>query len=441
MKFLKIFKPLLELNSSKFQVIALTGGRGSTKTGHALRGILTCSMMEKKKTCFFRETKDTLDDSIKAELESIIESDFPNRGYAQTKSYVSHINGSKMIFKGLKDVNTNSVENLKGIASTTDFFVIDEAQSVSKSVWDVLIPTLRKAGCVLIVIYNRIDDELPVEEALFLDYNTMSAPEGTYFIEFNYTDIDNEKHKLLSRQFLNRAELIKKNRPDEYSVIYLNKPARGNENYVFKYFSDNNICELSYQDDLPLYLSCDFNVDPMSWCVFHMDEENIYIIDEIIVENVTTRACAEEFIRRYPSHKGKIILGGDASGDSRKTQSEYSDFAILQNMLKKHGYKDVTVKIHAGNPYIMDRVAAAQNMVQDIYDNVHLFISNKCKNIIKMMKNIKYKEGTRILDKPTHTQIKNSADKTLKYQEHIFDAVTYPCEYYFPIKVDKKNKK
>jgi len=104
MKFYKKYLPLLELNHSKFSVIALTGGRGSMKTGHALRGILVCSMLEKKKTCFFRETRDTLANSIKAELDGIIDEDFERRGYTYTNESVKHVNGSYMFFKGLKEV-------------------------------------------------------------------------------------------------------------------------------------------------------------------------------------------------------------------------------------------------------------------------------------------------------------------------------------------------
>ena len=98
MKFYKKYKPLLELNNSKYSVIALTGGRGSEKTGHALRGILFNSMQEKKKTCFFRETKDTLTNSIKAELDGIIDTEFKDRGFNYTKEEVKHLNGSYMFF-------------------------------------------------------------------------------------------------------------------------------------------------------------------------------------------------------------------------------------------------------------------------------------------------------------------------------------------------------
>lgn len=435
MLFYEKYEPLLNLNNSKYSVIVLTGGRGSEKTGHALRGILFNSMQEKKKTCFFRETKDTLTNSIKAELDGIIDTEFKDRGFNYTKEEVKHLNGSYMFFKGLREVNQSAIENLKGIATTTDFFVVDEAQAVSKAVWDVLIPTLRKAGCVLIVIYNRIEDNLPVEEALFLDYETMTAPDNTYFIEVNYPEIvaSPEMACTLSKEFLERAELLKQNKPDEYAQYYLNKPQRSNQNYVVKYFTSENIKELNYLPEFDLHIACDFNIDPNCWVLLHKTEDKLFYFDEICLENSSTQANVEEFLKRYPSHKGRIIINGDASGDNRSTQSEWTNYVIIERMLRKH-YPDLPILRHVRpfNPRIKNRVQAFNNLVKDIHGKRKLFIDKKCKWLLYNIKNLKYKEGSDDIEAPSYQQIKT--DKNSKFLGHPFDAASYPVEYYFPIK-------
>lgn len=431
MDFYYKYSPLLDLNNSKYSVIALTGGRGSEKTGHALRGVLTCSAQQKKKTCFFRETKETLSDSLKAELDGIIESDFANRGFTYTKENVTHINGSYMFFKGLKEVNLKAIENLKGIATTTDFFIVDEAQAVSKAVWDVLIPTLRKAGCVLIVIYNRVTDDLPVEDALFLDYDNMTAPENTYFIEVNYPEIMHLGH--LSKEFLERAELLKKNKPDEYETFYLNKPNRGNQNYVVKYFTNENVKEIHYQPDFDLHITCDFNADPNCWILAHKTKDKVFFFDEVCLENSSTEANTREVIRRYPAHKGRIIINGDASGDNRSTQSEWTNYVIIKRILKQHyPDKQVIVEVRPFNPRIKNRVQAFNMLVKDIYGKRRLFVDKKCEWFLYNIKNLKYKECMEdIIDTPSFQQIKT--DKKAKFLGHPFDAGSYLVEFYFPI--------
>ena len=436
MIFYKKFKPLLELNHSKYDFIVLTGGRGSMKTGHCLRGVLKCCGEEPKRVCFFRETKDTLDDSLKAELHSLIETEFSDMGFTYTKDCIRHENGSYMFFKGLKEVNTASVENLKGVATSTDIFVVDEAQAVSKPVWDVLIPTLRKEGCVLIAIYNRIRNDLPVEQAFFIDYENKKAPENTYFLEVNYPEILHLG--LLSKQFVQRAELVKENKPEEYATIYMNQPPDQSQRTVVKYFSSDNITPVQYCPEETLILTMDFNVDPMMWCVCHKDDTNLYQLDEIVIENCTTEDAVAEFINRYPNHKGDIFLCGDASGNYRKTQSNQSDYNIVKNALLRHGYPINRIIQHTRgfNPPIVHRVRAFNKLVFGDDGERRYYVDPKCKWTIYNMKNLMYKEGTSIIDLPTPSKIESNKD--LKFIGHIFDAISYPAEYFWPITLENK---
>lgn len=440
MKFYKKYRPLLELNHSKYDFIILTGGRGSMKTGHCLRGVLKCAGEEPKRVCFFRETKDTLDDSLKAELHSLIDTEFDGMGFSYTKEAIRHVNGSYMFFKGLKEINTASVENLKGVATSTDIFVVDEAQAVSKPVWDVLIPTLRKEGCVLIAIYNRISKNLPIEEAFFIDYDHKKAPENTYFVEVNYPEI--EHLGLLSKQFIQRAELVKLHKPEEYGVIYMNQPPDQSMRTVVKYFTDENIVPVKYFKDETLILTMDFNVDPMMWCVCHKDDDCLYQFDEIVIENCTTEDAVGEFINRYPEHKGDIYLCGDASGNYRKTQSNQSDYTIVKNALLKQGYpiNRIIQYTRSFNPPIVHRVRAFNQLVFGNDGVRRFYVDPRCKWTIYNMRNLMYKEGTSIIDLPTPNKIQNN--KELKFLGHIFDAISYPAEFFWPVTLDyKENSK
>lgn len=439
MYFYHKYKPLLALNSG-MNVIALTGGRMSGKTTHALIGILLACVQSKKRVCLFRETKDTLNESLIAEIKNLIETYFPNRGFVCSKEQIRHMNGSYIFFKGLKEVNRAAVENLKGIASSTDIFVVDEAQAVSKPVWDVLIPTLRKDGCVLIVMYNRIADNLPVEEALFLDYENKTAPEGTYFVEVNYPEL--VPFHFISQAALQRAELLKRNKPAEYKMIYLNQPPDLSDLAVVKYWSKENIVDVPYDPKQDLLLAMDFNVDPMMWCVCQKTDNSLHCLDEIVVENTTTSDAAQEFLHRYPDHQAGIILCGDASGNYRKTQSNLSDYALVKNALYRHGIdpKRVIQQTRAFNPPIIHRIHAFNQLVLSDDGKRHFTCSPRCHWLIYNMKNLKYKKGTSLMDLPTPAQI--SANEELKFLGHIYDAISYPAEYYWPIhlKQPQENK-
>ena len=202
-------------------------------------------------------------------------------------------------------------------------------------------------------------------------------------------------------------------------------------NRVVKYWSDDNISDdIQYVLDLPFHLSMDFNVDPMMWVCCHKTEDKLFVFDEIVIENATTQDAVNELIQRYPNHQNKIVLNGDASGDYRKTQSRYSDYAIVQNTLIQYGY-DIQIDIHSHNPSVMNRVRAFNQLVLGDDGKRRVFVHPKCRWLLFNMKNLKYKEGTSRFDLPGFSQIRS--DKEAKFLGHIFDAVSYIAEYYWPI--------
>ena len=221
--FYKKYAPLLE--NSGFDTFVFTGGRGSLKTGHCCRAVLINLLRHpKKRVVGFREIMRSINESLYAELTGLVDGEFRRRGFYYDSKTIRHRNGSKIFFMGLKDRNVSSLEAIKGIANV-DICVVDEAQAVSKACWDVLLPTLRKDGVVLMVVYNRIDNDLPVEEALGLNYDEMSAPAGTYFAEINYPEV--EHLGFLSPAFIKRAELKNAINPRNMSGIISISPAAG----------------------------------------------------------------------------------------------------------------------------------------------------------------------------------------------------------------------
>lgn len=250
-----------------------------------------------------------------------------------------------------------------------------------------------------------------------------------------------ENHRLIIAPTTNNIYLPKhyiesmKDAFDEeyYRINVLGEFGNYNSGLVVKGFTDENIKNLKYNENLPLHLTCDFNVDPMMWLVAHKDKENVYFFDEIVIENATTEMCFKEFMRRYPNKNQEIIINGDASGDNRSTQSEFTNYAIMRKLLKDNGYTNFRFELRPYNPPILNRIAAFNARVRSADGKVRLFVDKrKCKYFIQNIYNLKYKEGTTIIDAPTIYQIKQDRDK--KFLLHIFDAGSYLTEYYWRIK-------
>ncbi len=215
-----------------------------------------------------------------------------------------------------------------------------------------------------------------------------------------------------------------------YNIFVLAQTGEYHKGLVVKDFTDENIKEISYQPEMDLHISCDFNVDPMAWVLAHKTEDKVFYFDEIVLENTTTSKTCEEFCRRYPNHKGRIIVNGDASGDNRSCTSEYTNYVIIKKMLLQHGY-DVDIKIKPYNPPIKNRIMAFNAKVRSADGEICLFVDPKCEKLLYNIYNLRYKEGSSQIDIPTFQQIKLS--KELKFLSHPMDAASYLVDFYWPI--------
>ena len=215
-----------------------------------------------------------------------------------------------------------------------------------------------------------------------------------------------------------------------YEIFVMGKAGDYSTNLVVKDFTDENVREIQYQKDLDVHISCDFNVDPMAWVLAHKTEDKVFYFDELVLENNTTSKTCDEFYARYPEHRGKIIINGDASGDNRSCTSEYTNYVIIKKKLESFGY-DVDIKIKSFNPPIKNRIAAFNAKVKNADGNVSLYISPKCEKLLYNIYNLRYQEGSSKIDVPTYTQIKQT--KELKFLSHPFDAASYLVDFYWPI--------
>ena len=359
----------------------------------------------------------------------------PDVHYSYNKSdkIIRFKNGSEILFSALDDPEKFKSLNLH-------WAEIEEASQISDSSFKQLLARLRNT--------YRQKDWIDFRYRLFGHTNPQS---NRGWIYQRFVEKPHDNYRLIVAPTTNNIYLPKhfiKSMQESFDEEYYKINVLGefgdySSGLVVKNFGDINIKKLKYNPCLPLHLTCDFNVDPMCWCIAHKDKENVYFIDELVIEKTTTKECIQEFIRRYPEHKSSIIINGDASGDNRSTQSEYTNYAIIRNVLKEYGYTDIKFRLRDYNPPILSRISAFNARVKNSKGESHLFIDTKCKWLLYNIYNLSYKEGTSIIDVPSIAQIKR--DRASKFLEHPFDAASYLVEYYWRIKttykdVNKENK-
>ena len=423
-------KEFLKVPHNKPRDIALyQGGYGSGKTFcGSLMGILLCLKYPGISGLVGAQTYTLLRDTTQKQYFEHLENMGFRAGfhynYESSKEILRFKNGSEVLFRHLQEPNKLKSLNL-------GFVELEEMSDTPESTFKMLLsrlrqtikPEWRKNGFKY-RLFGHTNPE--PNKGWIYKYFVEQKPDNYRLILAPTT-----QNKFLEPDYV---ESLREAYDDEYYRInVLGEFGDYSSGLVVKGFTNDNVGDFHYVDTLDLHLTWDFNVDPMSCVLFHLVDGEMYYFDEFILENATTQSTIEEVIRKYPNHKGEIIINGDASGDNRSTQSECTNYVIIRNALKK-AYPDKKVKFHLRpyNPPIKNRIAAFNAMVCNARGDRRIFVDKKCKWVLYNIYNLKYKVGTDIVDVPTYTQIKT--DNSLKFLEHPFDAISYPAEYYFPIK-------
>jgi hypothetical protein len=74
-------------------------------------------------------------------------------------------------------------------------------------------------------------------------------------------------------------------------------------------------------------------------------------------------------------------------------------------------------------------------MVHSAAGERRLLIDPKCEKVLYNINNLKYREGSSILNLPSYYQIKQTPE--VKFLGHPFDAISYIAEFYFPIHLER----
>jgi phage terminase large subunit len=201
------FKPLLTVHK-RYKVY--WGGRAGGKSYAFADCLLLKARQKTLRIVCVREIQESIKDSVYQLLKDRAE----YYGFDEYRFYEDRIEnavtGSKFIFKGLKDQNSQNIKSLEG----SDICWCEEAQKISKKSWDVLDPTIRKAGSEIWVSMNREEENDPIWKAI-----AANPDERTLVVKVNYY---NNPYCPEEMKYL--AQKCKETNLDDYEHIWLGAP-------------------------------------------------------------------------------------------------------------------------------------------------------------------------------------------------------------------------
>lgn len=154
------------------------GGRGGAKSWGIARALLILGAKSTVRILCAREFMTSMKDSVHKLLSDQIAAMNLTGFYEITQSAIRGQNGTEFAFAGLRN-NVANVKSFEGV----DICWVEEAQTVSKTSWNVLIPTIRKEQSEIWISFNP---ELETDETY--QRFVINAPDHSKVVKINWQD-------------------------------------------------------------------------------------------------------------------------------------------------------------------------------------------------------------------------------------------------------------
>ncbi|NHQ60568.1 hypothetical protein G9409_08205 [Chlorobium sp. BLA1] len=183
---------------------------------------------------------------------------------------------------------------------------------------------------------------------------------------------------------------------------------------VYKYFDRLRHCGgRTVPEGCEIMAGIDFNVDYMTAVVFTvLDERHIHCFYEIRLQDASTYDLADVLYERYPG----ITVFPDPAGRARKSSSDKTDFTILKD-------KGFNVVARPAHPPVKSRVNAVNKLLRE-----GLLTVENCPCLVRDLEQVAWKNGE--IDKLTRPEL-----------THASDAIGYPVEKLFPVRLPQRSYK
>ncbi|HEU5023174.1 MAG TPA: terminase family protein [Bryobacteraceae bacterium] len=170
-----------------------------------------------------------------------------------------------------------------------------------------------------------------------------------------------------------------------------------------------NVKDLAPVQGLPLLWTLDFNVDPLCSLVVQKTRDEVRVVDEIVLRRATTEQLCEEFAARFGNPPGGVDVYGDSNGSAMHTNSDSTDYGVIRDFFRARGVR-VRFRVPKSNPSVRDRVVTVNGKLRNAAEEVSLFVSPKCKELIDDFEQVSYEEDSTQIDKTKDRRRTHASD-------------------------------
>ena len=302
------FPDKLEFLFQPYRYKVAYGGRGSGKSWGFARALLLEATKKRLRILCAREIQRSIKQSVHQLLSDQIQVLELGKFFEILETEIRCRNGSQISFTGLANNTVESIKSFEGV----DIVWVEEAQTVSKKSWDILIPTIRKPESEIWVSFNP---DLDTDDTY--TRFVVSPPSDAKVVKINYTD------NLWFPDVLEKERLhAEANNPD-YENIWLGECKSAVDGAIYaneirEAQEEGRVCNVPYDPELKVHVVMDLGWnDSMSIILCQKGVSDVRIIKYLEDDHRTLDSYSAE-LKNLPYNWGQMYLPHDGQSKDFK---------------------------------------------------------------------------------------------------------------------------
>jgi len=346
----KLFtRPFHELRKAKSRYVVCYGGSSSSKSYSAHQSELIYLMQGTADTLVVRKYSASIRDSCHKLFTNIIAgwglSELFHITYSGDNRRITYKpTGKAIVYRGLDD--TEKIKSISGIGR----ILVEEASELNFDDFKELDRRARGVkGIQIVLLLNPISENHWIKQQL-CNPGTAYA-EHTQILKYTFRD-----NPHLLPEDVAAIERLKDIDENQYRIYALGEWGVEDKQSKFAWAFERakHINPCSIDKRLPLWLSFDFNVDPITCGVIQHDREK-KVIRVLQAYQLSNSDIWELCDRIKTDHSGyRLLVTGDASGRNRSgvARKESSNYYVV--IKRQLGIADTQFRVPSVNPHIED---------------------------------------------------------------------------------------
>ena len=300
----------------------LKGGRGSSKSWSVARALLVLGSKKPLRVLCTREIQNSIKQSVHQLLKDQIQVLGLESHYTVYETSIKGANGTEFAFTGLSDLTADTIKSFEGF----DICLVEEGQVISRRSWKILIPTIRKEGSEIWIVYNP-DLETDETHQRF----AVHPPNDCIVVEMNWRD-NPWFNDILEAERLHCLETD----PDSYDNIWEGKCRPAVEGAIYhrqiqEAEAAGRICNIPHDPLLLVHPVLDLGWDDsLAVGLVQRHTSEVRVIEYLEFSHTTLADLSVE-LRRRPYNWGRIWIPHDGYAGNLNSGGK-TTFDILKGL-------------------------------------------------------------------------------------------------------------